>query len=236
MLSTAFSETHPNRLSAGLPPSVQQGMVSKMELVYLTKRQVLYEPGDPIMHVYFPCSAVVLLIMVMENGAGVEVATIGNDGFLGMPRYFGVESAFARGIVQVPGEPRRMRSDLFERELACNENLSEQLRHYAHAQLAQLARTAGCNRLHAAEQRWARWLLTAHDRTDKNEFPLTQEMVADMLGVTRTSAGVVLQNLEQQGMVRATRGKITILDKTSLQSASCECYRIAKEALSRPLS
>lgn len=97
MLSTAFSETHPNRLSAGLPPSVQQGMVSKMELVYLTKRQVLYEPGDPIMHVYFPCSAVVLLIMVMENGAGVEVATIGNDGFLGMPRYFGVESVFARG-------------------------------------------------------------------------------------------------------------------------------------------
>jgi CRP-like cAMP-binding protein len=207
-----------------------------MELVYLTKRQVIYEQGEPIMHVYFPCSAVISLIMVMENGAGVEVATIGNDGFLGMPRYFGMESAFARGIVQVPGESRRMRSDLFEREIACNENLSEQLRHYANAQLAQLARTAGCNRLHAAEQRCARWLLTAHDRSDKNEFSLTQEMVADMLGVTRTRAGLVLQNLEQQGMVRATRGKITILDRTRLQSASCECYRIAKEAMSRPLS
>jgi CRP-like cAMP-binding protein len=210
--------------------------VSKTDLVYLTKRQVIYEQGGPIMHVYFPCSAVISLIMVMENGAGVEVATIGNDGFLGMPRYFGVESAFARGIVQVPAESRRMRSDLFEREIACNENLSEQLRQYANAQLAQLARTAGCNRLHTAEQRCARWLLTAHDRSDKNEFPLTQEMVADMLGVTRTRAGLVLQSLEQQGMVRATRGKITILDRTSLQSASCECYRIAKEAMSRPLS
>jgi CRP-like cAMP-binding protein len=207
-----------------------------MELVYLTKQQVIYEQGGPIMHVYFPCSAVISLIMVMENGAGVEVATIGNDGFLGMPRYFGVESAFARGIVQVPGESRRMRSDLFEREIACNENLSQQLRHYANVQLAQLARTAGCNRLHAAEQRCARWLLTAHDRTDKKEFPLTQEMVADMLGVTRTSAGLVLQSLEQQGMVRATRGKITILGRTRLESASCECYRIAKEAMSRPLS
>src|SRR5687768_207655 len=99
MASTALPETHPNRLIAGLPPSVQHGIVSKMELVYLTKRQVIYEQGEPIMHVYFPCSAVISLIMVMENGAGVEVATIGNDGFLGIPRYFGVEAAFARGIV-----------------------------------------------------------------------------------------------------------------------------------------
>jgi CRP-like cAMP-binding protein len=99
-----------------------------------------------------------------------------------------------------------------------------------------LARTAGCNRLHAAEQRCARWLLTAHDRTDKNEFPLTQEMVAEMLGVTRTSAGLVLQSLEQQGMVRATRGKITILDRDRLLSATCECYRIVKEVVDRSLS
>src|SRR5215207_8287710 len=119
MSSPGLSDTHANRLIAGLHPSVQHGFVSKMELVYLTKRQVIYEQGGPIMHVYFPCSAVISLIMVMENGAGVEVATIGNDGFLGMPRYFGVESAFARGIVQVPGESRRMRSDLFEREIAC---------------------------------------------------------------------------------------------------------------------
>jgi CRP-like cAMP-binding protein len=129
-----------------------------------------------------------------------------------------------------------MRSDVFEREIASNENLSEQLRRYANAQLAQLARTAGCNRLHAAEQRCARWLLTVHDRTDKREFPLTQEMIADMLGVTRTSAGLVLQSLEQQGMVRATRGKISILDRGRLQSAACECYRIAKESVDRPVS
>lgn len=207
-----------------------------MDLVYLTKRQVIYEQGEPITHVYFPCSAVISLIMVMENGTGVEVATIGNDGFLGMPRYFGVKYAFARGIVQIPGESRRMRSDVFDREIASNENLREQLRRYANAQLAQLARTAGCNRLHAAEQRCARWLLTVHDRTDKREFPLTQEMIADMLGVTRTSAGLVLHSLEQQGMVRATRGKISILDRRRLQSAACECYRIAKESADRPVS
>ncbi len=151
MPSPVSPQTHPNRLIAGLPPYVQHRIVSKMDLVHLAKQEVIYEQGEPIMHVYFPCSAVISLIMVMENGTGVEVSTIGNDGFLGIPRYFGVESAFARGIVQVPGESRRMRSDLFEREIACNENLSEQLRHYANAQLAQLARTAGCNRLHAAE-------------------------------------------------------------------------------------
>ncbi len=235
-MSSTLSQTHPNRLIAALPRSVQHGFVERMELVYLTKRQVIYEQGEPITHVYFPCSAVISLIMVMENGTGVEVATIGNDGFLGMPRYFGVECAFARGTVQIPGESRRMRSDVFEREIASNENLSEQLRRYANAQLAQLARTAGCNRLHAAEQRCARWLLTVHDRTDKREFPLTQEMIADMLGVTRTSAGLVLQSLEQQGMVRATRGKISILDRGRLQSAACECYRIAKETVDRPVS
>lgn len=226
----ALSEPHPNRLIAGLPPHVQHKIVSKMELVHLTKQEVIQEQGEPIMHVYFPCSAVISLLMIMENGTGVEVATIGNDGFLGIPRYFGVEAAFARGIVQVPGECRRMQSDLFQREVASNEMLSEQLRRYANDQLAQLARTAGCNRLHAAEQRCARWLLTVHDRTDKHEFPLTQEMIADMLGVTRTSAGLVLQSLEQQGMVRATRGKISILDRRKLQSAACECYRIAKAA------
>jgi CRP-like cAMP-binding protein len=207
-----------------------------MELVHLTKQQVIYEQGEPITHVYFPCSAVISLIMVMENGSGVEVATIGNDGFLGMPRYFGVESAFARGIVQIPGESRRMRADLFQRELERNENLDEQLRRYANAQLAQLARTAGCNRLHAAEQRCARWLLMAHDRTDAKEFPLTKEMVADMLGVSRTSAGLVLQSLEQQAMIRATRGKITILDRSRLLAAACECYHIAKETVDRLMS
>jgi CRP-like cAMP-binding protein len=236
MSSTTPQKIHPNRLIARLPLGIQDAILSKMDLVHLTKQQVIYEQGEPIMHVYFPCSAVISLIMVMEDGAGVEVATIGNEGFLGMPLYFGVESAFARGIVQVPGESRRMRSDVFQREVACNEILGEQLRRYANAQLTQLARTAGCNRLHAAEQRCARWLLTAHDRTDKNEFPLTQEMVAEMLGVTRTSAGLVLQSLEQQGMVRATRGKITILDRDRLLSATCECYRIVKEVVDRSLS
>jgi CRP-like cAMP-binding protein len=207
-----------------------------MELVHLTKQQIIYEQSEPITHVYFPCSAVVSLIMVMENGAGVEVATIGNDGFLGIPRYFGVEFAFARGIVQIPGESRRMRSDLFQREIQRNEYLSEQLRRYANAQLAQLARTSACNRLHAAEQRCARWLLMVHDRTDAKEFPLTKEMLADMLGVSRTSAGLVLQSLEQQAMVRATRGKITILDRDKLLSAACECYQIAKEIVDRLLS
>lgn len=128
-----------------------------------------------------------------------------------------------------------MRSDDFEREIKRNGVLNEHLRHYANANLAQMARTSGCNRLHGAEQRCARWLLMVHDRTDTNEFPLTQEMLGDMLGVTRTHAGVVLQSLEQQGMIRATRGKITVLDRNRLQSAACECYRLAKEFLGQGL-
>ena len=236
MWSAGANEKHATRLIAGLPLALQHGFVAKMELVYLTRRQIVYEQGEPITHVYFPCSAVISLMMVMENGAGVEVATVGNDGFLGVPRYFGEEFAFARGIVQIPGECRRMRSDLFGYEIDRNENLRERLRRYAGVQLNQLARTAGCNRLHAAEQRCARWLLTVDDRTDAKEFPLTQEMLAEMLGVSRTSAGLVLQSLEQQAMVRVTRGKITILDRGKLQSAACECYHIARETVDRLLS
>lgn len=236
MSSTASPEKHPNRLIAALPLGTQHGFVAKMELVQLKKQQIIYEQGEPIKYVYFPCSAVISLIVIMENGAGVEVCTVGNDGFLGIPRYFGVEFAFARGIVQIPGESRRMRSDLFEHEIERNEKLSGQLRRYANAQLVQMARTAGCNRLHAAEQRCARWLLTVHDRTDAKEFPLTKEMVADMLGVSRTSAGLVLQSLEQQAMVRVTRGKIAILDHGRLQSAACECYQVAKDAVDGPVS
>ena len=103
MSSPASPEKHPNRLIAGLPLGMQRGFIAKMDLVQLTKQQIIYEQGESITHVYFPCSAVISLIVVMENGAGVEVATVGNDGFLGIPRYFGVEFAFARGIVQIPG-------------------------------------------------------------------------------------------------------------------------------------
>ena len=236
MSSSVTPNQHPNRLIAALPLGMQHAFVSKMELVLLRKQQIIYEQGEPITHIYFPCSAVISLMMMMENGSGVEVATIGNDGFLGVPRYFGEGFAFARGIVQIPGESRRMRSDLFGQELERNENLRERLRRYAGAQLAQLARTAGCNRLHAAEQRCALWLLMVHDRTDAKEFPLTKEMLADMLGVSRTSASLVLQSLEQQAMVRVSRGKITILDHGRLRSAACECYQIGKETVDRLLS
>ena len=222
---TKSSETHPNHLVGSLPQAIQDNLLSKMNLVHLQKQEIIYEQGEPIDYVYFPCSAVISLLTVMEDGSCVEVAMIGNDGFLGLPRYFGMELAFARGIVQVPGESRRMRSSLFEEEIERNENLTEQIRRYANAMLSQVARSAGCNRLHTAEQRCARWLSMAHDRAHTDEFPLTQETVAEMLGITRPSAGLVLQSLEKQAVIRATRGKITVLDSGKLKSISCECYR-----------
>lgn len=117
-----------------------------------------------------------------------------------------------------------MRSSLFEEEIERNVYLTEQIRRYANAMLSQVARSAGCNRLHTAEQRCARWLSMAHDRAHTDEFPLTQETVAEMLGITRPSAGLVLQSLEKQAVIRATRGKITVLDSGKLKSISCECY------------
>jgi CRP-like cAMP-binding protein len=222
---TKSSETHPNHLVGSLPQAIQDSLLSKMDLVHLHKQEIIYEQGEPIDYVYFPCSAVISLLTVMEDGSCVEVAMIGNDGFLGLPRYFGMELAFARGIVQVPGESRRMRSSLFEEEIERNVYLTEQIRRYANAMLSQVARSAGCNRLHTAEQRCARWLSMAHDRAHTDEFPLTQETVAEMLGITRPSAGLVLQSLEKQAVIRATRGKITVLDSGKLKSISCECYR-----------
>lgn len=230
----AQSETHPNRLIGSLPHDIQNSLLAKMELVHLHKQQVIYEQGEPIEFVYFPCTAVISLLTVMENGECVEVAMIGNDGFLGLPRYFGMELAFARGIVQIPGESRRMQSGLFEEEIERNEYLTEQIRRYANAMLSQVARSAGCNRLHSAEQRCARWLTMAHDRAHTDEFPLTQETVAETLGVTRPSAGLVVQSLERQAVIKATRGKITILDRDKLQSIACECYRAIKDAVDPP--
>lgn len=224
-----FSETHPNRLVGSLPQEIQNNLLAKMDLVHLRKQQIIYEQGEPIEYVYFPCSAVISLLTVMEDGACVEVAMIGNDGFLGLPRYFGMEIAFARGIVQIPGESRRMKSHLFEEEIERNERLTERIRRYANTMLSQVARSAGCNRLHAAEPRCAKWLTMAHDRAHTDDFPLTQETVAEMLGITRPSAGLVLQSLEKQNVIKSTRGKITILDRHKLESLACECYGAVKD-------
>ncbi|WP_447977447.1 Crp/Fnr family transcriptional regulator [Candidatus Nitrospira bockiana] len=230
------TETHPNRLVAALPEPLHSRLLGKMDLVNLAERQVLYEPEEPMEYAYFPCSAIISLLTIMQDGASVEVATVGSEGFLGLPLYFGMESAFARGIVHIPGEARRMRSTVFQEEIEQSPPLAEAVRRYAQTLLVQITRTAACNRLHTLEQRGARWLLATHDRIDQDEFPVTHEFAAEVLGVTRPSAGLMLQSLEKAGLIRASRGRICILDRTGLEAVACECYEVLRKEFSRPLS
>ena len=220
-----------NRLLDALPAEEKTRVDPNGAVVDLLSGEVLYEQGTSINDVFFPCTAVASLQTIMQDGKTVGVATVGNEGMLGVPRFLGAKNATARGIVLVPGEAVRMGGDVFEELLKSNATLHRLVRRYAHAQLTEITRSAGCNRLHSVEQRCSRWLLTAHDRADTDEFPLTQENLADMLGIRRQTAAITLGTLEDTQLVQSSRGKIRILNRQGLEALSCECYHVIKDEL-----
>jgi CRP-like cAMP-binding protein len=217
-----------NRILSGLPAADLERLLQNVDRLSVCAGDILYEPGDPLRFVYFPLTVAITILSVMEDGESVEVATVGNEGMVGLRAFFGMETALGRAIGHCIGQVLRLDVATFREELARSDQLYLMINRYSNALLSQMFHSAGCNRLHSSEQRCARWLLETRDRCRSNEFHLTQEFLAAVLGVRRQSIGLMEEHLQNAGLIRYSRGKVRILDKRGLEAVSCECYKRVK--------
>ena len=224
-----------NRLLGLLRPSDYARLRPHLQPVPLEYRQPLYDAGEPIDFVYFIETGVGSLVNTMANGQATEVGTIGSEGIVGLPLLFGDDRAPTSVYVQVPGAGLRMKATPFKRELALSASLRTVMLRYAHAFFNQVAQSAACNHFHPIQQRCCRWLLMTHDRMQSDEFLLTQEFLAMMLGVQRTGVTAAASALQREGLIRYRRGNVTILDRRGLERRSCECYGVSKLEFDRLL-
>jgi CRP-like cAMP-binding protein len=233
MMSEHRSGLSRNHILATLPGDVAARLASRLDHVALQTGDVLAEPNRPISDVYFPLTMVASMLTVMRDGSSVETGSIGNEGFVGLPIFLGVGSMPARTFTQVPGEAVRMPADAFRAELAATRPFADTVARYVQSFFNQVAQSAACNRLHAVDERCARWLLMTHDRVGRDDFILTQEFLSQMLGVRRSGVTVAAATLQHAGFIRYRRGRITMLDREGLEAASCECYEIMKHERDR---
>ena len=206
-----------------------------MKLVDLPLGKSLYDPYVPLEHVYFPEDGVASLLTQLDNGIETEVATVGREGMVGLPAFFGVESVPGRAIWQVSGKALVLPTKVLRRETRQGGALNDVLRLYAQGLFTQISQSASCNRRHEIVQRCSRWLLMTHDRVNGDEFELTHEFLSKMLGVRRAGVSVAAGILQKAGLIKYSRGRITILDREGLEAISCECYRIVREEFDRLL-
>lgn len=218
-----------NRLLASLPAEALAAVMPKLRQVPLVMRQLLYHQGGPIEATYFPEQGMVSMVTNLEEGMQAEVGLIGPEGMLGVALLSGAETSFVESMVQMPGSGWRMAAADFRREVEANTAFRMALLRYSEAMQAQVMQTAACNGRHDLEQRLARWLLMAHDRAGGDDLPLTQEFMAMMLGVHRPSITVTAGILQRAGLIRHVSGKVTVLDRPSLEAAACGCYAAVAE-------
>jgi CRP-like cAMP-binding protein len=225
-----------NRILDALPPEDYQRLLPAISPVSLEFKHLLLEPGKAIETVYFSQSAVISLLTTMDDGSSVEVATIGNEGIVGVPVFLGAQAMGARDYyqVQVPGQAMAMDAGAFLKATR-RDPLRSLVQRYAQALFSQVTQQVACNGLHSIEERCSRWMLLTHDRVGANEFPLTQEFLAQMLGVRRASVTVAAGILQNAGFIRYSRGHVAIIDRDGLENASCECYRIIRTEFDRLL-
>jgi CRP-like cAMP-binding protein len=224
-----FSDQGVNRLLAALPAAERERVIELLEPVSLTFKQLLYEPNQPIMHVYFPLSCVTSLLVDMQDGGVVEIGTTGNEGIVGLPVFLGATSTPGRAITQIPGAALRMPASRFtDVVLRLDGALYHVLQRYTQALFVQTAQGAACNKLHNQEQRFCRWVLMMHDRVGSDSFPLTHAFIAQMLGVRRATVSEVAAAMQTAGLIQYHRGTMTIRDRAGLEAASCECYGVIR--------
>jgi CRP-like cAMP-binding protein len=224
-----------NRLLAALPRDDYRRLRLHLVKVSLPLKDILYEANGPIPHVFFPLNGVVSLVIIIEGGFNLEVGTIGNEGMVGTPVFLGSESSPTRAISQVPGEALRMETKVFQEEMSRRGSLFCLVQRYTQAMINQISQSTVCNHRHSVQKRMCRWLLMSHDRVGVDEFPLTQEFLAQMLGVRRPTVTVVAGILQKAGLITYHRGKISILDRKGMEAASCECYEVVAKELDRLL-
>ena len=234
-VKAAKGDAPANRLLALLPREDYARLRPHLEPITLKYRQSLYRANSPIPFAYFIETGVGSLVNTMANGDASEVGTIGNEGVVGLPLVLEDEQAPTAVYIQVPGTGFRIAASQFCNELARSASMRTVMHHYAHAFFNQVAQSAACNQFHSLEQRCARWLLMTHDRMASNEFMLTQEFLAMMLGVQRTGVTAAAGALQRSGLIQYKRGNVSILDRRGLERRSCECYGISKREFDRLL-
>jgi CRP-like cAMP-binding protein len=217
-----------NRLLKALPRDEYERLAPHLEAVRPELKQTLYAYEEPIPDVYFLHEGVVSLIQFLDGEEPVEVATVGNEGMVGLPVFHGADRTPARAFVQIPGEAMRMERETFRRLVTPGSPLHDLLHRYTQALMVQLAQNSACNRRHSIEQRFAKWLCLTQDRVRGNEFPLTQEFLAQMLGVRRAGVSEVASRVQQEGLIHYHRGQVIIVDLEGLRARTCECYRIIR--------
>jgi len=228
-------EPRKNQLLAALPNAEWERWLPQLEYVEMPLGQVLYESGTTLSHVYFPLTAIVSLLYVMENGASAEIAVVGNEGIVGISLFMGGESTPSRAVVQSAGNGYRLNAQTMKEEFNRAGPVLHLLLRYTQALITQMAQTAVCNRHHTLDQQLCRWLLLSLDRLRGNDLVMTQELIANMLGVRREGVTEAALKLQKVGLIRYARGHITVLDRAGLEQRTCECYAVVKNEYDRLL-
>jgi CRP-like cAMP-binding protein len=224
-----------NRLLASLPEAVWQRWLPQLEAIDMPLGDVLYESGAVLGHVYFPTTSIVSLLYVMENGASAEIAVVGNDGLVGISLFMGGGSTPSRAVVQSAGKGFRMKAAALKQEFDLAGPVLHLLLRYTQALITQMSQTAVCNRHHSLDKQLCRWLLLSLDRLDGDELLMTQELIANMLGVRREGVTEGALKLQEAGLIKYSRGRIKVLDRMGLESRTCECYAVVKKEYDRLL-
>jgi len=224
-----------NHLLAALPAEDYAHLVPELELIPMPLGWAVYESGSHMAYLYFPTTSIVSLLYVTESGASAEIAITGNEGLVGISLFMGGETTTSRAVVQSAGNGYRLRANILKREFALGGNLQHLSLRYTQALITQMAQTAVCNRLHALDQQLCRWLLLSLDRLPGNELVMTQELIANMLGVRREGVTEAAGKLQRDGLIHYSRGHIKVLDRPKLEQSVCECYGVVKKEFDRLL-
>jgi len=224
-----------NHLLAALPAADFERIEPHLELVPMSLGDVLYEPDMPLRYVYFPTSCIVSMLYAMEDGASAEIAIVGNEGMLGISLFMGGETTPSRAVIQSAGHCYRLKAQLLKNEFGRFGAMLHLLLRYTQALITQMAQTAVCNRHHSIDQQLCRWLLLSLDRLSSNELAMTQELIANMLGVRREGVTQAAGKLQDAGLIRYRRGRIVVLDRPGLEARCCECYQVVKTEVDRLL-
>jgi CRP-like cAMP-binding protein len=224
-----------NRLLAALPQEEYERLRPHLEDVSFDLGEVVYESGGQLDYVYFPTTSIISLLYLMEDGSSAEMGLMGNEGVVGIALFMGGGTMPNRAIVQSAGGAIRLKAKVLQAEFALGSKFQWLLLRYTQALITQISQTAVCNRLHSVEQQLSRWLLLSHDRVQADELIMTQELIADMLGVRREGVTVAAGRLQDAGAISYVRGHIKILDRQQLESMACECYKVVKDEFDRLL-
>jgi len=226
-------EPRENHILDALPADERERLFPHMKLVEMPLGMVLYESGDELRYIYFPIDSIVSLLYVLESGASAEIAVVGNEGAIGLALLMGGETTPNRAVVQSGGSAYRLPGQRLKDEFNRHGNLLHVLLRYTQSLITQMAQTAVCNRHHSLEQQLCRWLLLSLDRLSSNQLNMTQELIANMLGVRREGVTVAAHKLQEVGVIRYRRGRITVLDRPKLEKLTCECYAVVKKETDR---